>query len=262
MKSEAEYLVLVSKGKVLIQDYKDEPPRLPHPEEVSLQMEPSIDGHFRFLHPIHAEAIPVDEESIGETMPTQEWIELRASASIIPASHYTAAAKASELLFWDSTTRHCSVCGADMMRHTEISKRCTGCGREIWPTLSPAVIVLVRRGEEALLVHAKTFSKPFYGLVAGFVETGESLEECVRREVKEETSLEIGNIRYFGSQSWPFPSQLMIGFTADYAGGEVKFADGELTDGGFFTRDNLPQIPGPPSIAREMIDAWLESRSD
>lgn len=262
MNSEAEYAVLISKGKVLIQACRGETPRLPRPDEVSLQTGPSMDGRFRFGHPIDAEAIAVDEGSVGETMPTQEWTELRASASIIPAEHYATAAKASELLFWDSTTRRCSVCGAEMVRHTEISKRCTGCGREIWPTLSPAVIVLVRRGKEALLVHAKTFSKPFYGLVAGFVETGESLEECVRREVKEETSLEIDNIRYFGSQSWPFPSQLMIGFTADYASGEVRFSDGELTSGGFFSRDSLPQIPRPPSIAREMIDAWLEGRID
>ena len=113
MNSEAEYAVLISKGKVLIQACRGETPRLPRPDEVSLQTGPSMDGRFRFGHPIDAEAIAVDEGSVGETMPTQEWTELRASASIIPAEHYAAAAKASELLFWDSTTRRCSVCGAE-----------------------------------------------------------------------------------------------------------------------------------------------------
>lgn len=258
MDSEAQYKILVSKGKVLIHTCQEESSRLPYPNEISIQTEMPIDGRFTFGHPVNAEAISMDEESLVETTSSQKWVDLRASALLLPSSHYSAAAKASELIFWDSTTRYCPVCGAEMTRHTEISKRCTKCEREIWPTLSPAIIVLVRRGEKALLVHGRTFSKPLYALVAGFVETGESLEECVRREVKEETSLEIGNISYFGSQSWPFPSQLMIGFTADYVSGEIRFADGELTSGGFFSRDDLPQIPGPPSIARQMIDAWLE----
>ena len=94
-------------------------------------------------------------------------------------------------------------------------------------------------------------------LVAGFVETGESLEECVAREVKEETDLEIQNIRYYGSQSWPFPHQLMVGFTAEYLSGEINFSDGELTSGGFFTRDNPPTIPSMPSLSRMIINAWL-----
>lgn len=236
--------------------------RLPHHNEAKRFTMPDEDRRFRFRFPIDAEAAEVKEDDDTETNPAQKWTGLRESASLLTHEHYSAAAKAAELLYWDATNRHCSVCGAEMARHTEISKRCTNCGREIWPSLSPAIIVLVRRGEEALLVHAKTFSRPFYGLVAGFVETGESLEECVRREVREETSLEISGIRYFGSQSWPFPAQMMIGFTADYASGEVRFADGELTSGGFFSRDNLPQIPSPPSIARRMIDAWAAGELD
>ena len=147
-----------------------------------------------------------------------------------------------------------------MRRQSEISLICTGCGTELWPQLSPCVMVLVRKGDEALLVHAANFRRPFFGLVAGFVETGETLEECVRREVAEETGLQIENIRYAASQSWPFPAQLMIGFTADYAGGEVRFADGELTAGGFFSRDKLPMIPPPPSLARKLIDSWLTEK--
>ena len=148
---------------------------------------------------------------------------------------------------------------------SEISLKCESCGREIWPQLSPAMVVLVTRndGNEALLVHAANFKHAdVHALVAGFVETGESLEQCVAREVKEETSLDIGNIRYAGSQSWPFPGQLMVGFTAEYKGGEIRLADGELTSAGWFTRENHPPLPSQPSLSRRIIDLWKESQKD
>ncbi len=146
-----------------------------------------------------------------------------------------------------------------MRESSDISRKCTVCGREDFPNLSPAILVLVKRGEKALLVHARNFTRPMFALVAGFVETGESLEECVMREVREETSLEINNIRYFGSQSWPFPSQLMIAFTADYSSGDIIFADEELTQGGWFDRENVPLLPTLPSLSRRLIDAWLNN---
>ena len=160
-------------------------------------------------------------------------------------------------MWWATHSRFCPVCGTRMETQTEISRRCPACGYESWPYLSPAVLVLVTRGEEALLVHAANFRRDMHALVAGFVETGETLEECVTREVREETSLEITDVRYFASQSWPFPSQMMIGFTARWKSGEIRFADGELTSGGFFTRDAVPTLPTLPSLSRRMIDAWL-----
>lgn len=182
---------------------------------------------------------------------------LRESWGMMPEEEYCAASKGMELLNWNSEEKYCCKDGERLHRHTEISKLCPKCGAEYFPRLSPAVVVLVKRGDRALLVHAKSFGKPFMALVAGFVETGESLEECVAREVREETSLEIDNIRYYGSQSWPFPHQLMIGFTADYKSGEIDFADGELSSGSFFTRDNAPTVPSMPSLSRMIIDAWL-----
>jgi NAD+ diphosphatase len=186
------------------------------------------------------------------------WVGLRESASLLSPHDYMMAAKGYELLNWSSRMRFCGKCGAPLRRNTDISYKCGECGSEYFPQLSPAILVLVRKGDKALLVHARTFKRDFYGLVAGFVETGESLEECVRREVREETSLEIDNIRYFGSQSWPFPSNLMIGFTADYLSGEVRFADGELTSGGFFGKDELPTLPTPPSLALTMIKSFYK----
>ena len=130
--------------------------------------------------------------------------------------------------------------------------------KEWWPSLAVAIIVRITRGDEILLVHARNFRGNFYGLVAGFVETGETLEQAVCREVWEETHLHIRNLRYFGSQPWPFPCGLMVGFTADYAEGEIQLQKEELGGGGWFRRDNMPQIPDKASIARRLIDDWQE----
>jgi NAD+ diphosphatase len=144
-----------------------------------------------------------------------------------------------------------------MRMDTDISKKCTSCGKEVWPQLATAVIVLIHRGDEVLLVRARNFRTDFYGLVAGFVETGETLEEAVAREAMEETGVSIRNIRYFGSQPWPYPCGLMVGFHADYAGGDIHLQQSEIAKGGWFRRDNLPQIPEPLSIARMLLDDWL-----
>lgn len=193
----------------------------------------------------------------GELPEGYEWVDLRASYRLLPEPVYRQAGKAAEILYFDTHHRYCGLCGGEMLWHTAISKRCEVCGEEIWPQLNTAIIVLVHRGEEALLVKAKSFRRDFYGLVAGFVETGESLEECVKREVREETGLEIGGIRYFGSQPWPYPMGLMVGFNADYVSGDIILADGELCEAAFFTRDNLPTIPEKLSMARKLIDEWI-----
>jgi NAD+ diphosphatase len=125
-----------------------------------------------------------------------------------------------------------------------------------YPRLSPAVIVAVERGNRILLARARRFTAAMYSVIAGFVEPGETLEECVRREVMEETGIRIRAIRYFGSQPWPFPDSLMIGFTAEYESGELLIDGTELVDAGWFAAGELPTIPGPISIARRLIDAF------
>lgn len=175
---------------------------------------------------------------------------------------YLKAGKCQEILYWDQNTQFCGVCGAPMKLHTDISKRCTNCGKEVWPQLATAIIVLIHRGtDEVLLVHAKNFRGDFYGCVAGFVETGETLEEAVRREVMEETGLTIKNLRYFGSQPWPYPCGLMVGYHADYDGGSIHLQRSELSRGSWFNRNNLPTIPEKLSIARKLIDDWLGDNS-
>lgn len=182
---------------------------------------------------------------------------LRKSYYQLPRPLYLVAGKCQELLYWDQNTKYCGVCGAPMRMDTDISKKCSECGKEVWPQLATAVIVLIHRGDEVLLVRAKNFRTDFYGLVAGFVETGETLEEAVAREAMEETGVTITNIRYFGSQPWPYPCGLMVGFHADYVSGEIHLQRSEIAKGGWFRRDNLPTIPEKLSIARMLLDDWL-----
>lgn len=203
---------------------------------------------------------------------------LRASYDVLPLEHYLMAGKAREILYWDSTTKFCGVCGGPMEKDSDISKKCTCCGKQVWPALATAIIVRITRWvddadghvitsddtsdtpahEEVLMVRAHNFRGNHYGLVAGFVETGESLEECLEREVEEEVGIRVKNIRYFGSQPWPYPSGLMVGFTAEYDGGTITLQRSELADGGWFSRDALPPMPGKMSLARRLLDDWLE----
>lgn len=193
---------------------------------------------------------------------TDQWIMtgLRASYDYLPLKDYQAAGKAYQILYWDVHSRYCPVCGTAMQQQTDIMKKCPQCGNEMYPPVSTAIIVLVRRGEEILMVHAHNFRGTFYGLVAGFLEAGETLEQCVQREVMEETGLTIKNITYFDSQPWPYPSGLMVGFFADYESGEIKLQRDELSAGAFYHRDNLPELPRKLSIARRLIEAWLAGK--
>lgn len=196
--------------------------------------------------------------------PRYEMIGLRPSFHILDNRLYYKAGKCQEILYWDEQTKFCGICGAPMKMHTDISKRCTGCGKEVWPLLATAIIVRIRKApvtetdkEEILLLRAKNFRGDHYGLVAGFVETGETLEEAVHREVMEETGLTITNLKYFGSQPWPYPCGLMVGFTADYVSGNIHIQEEEIRNAGWFHRDNMPNIPDKMSIARRLIDDWL-----
>jgi NAD+ diphosphatase len=172
---------------------------------------------------------------------------------------FSIAGRAIQVLDWDRTHQFCGRCGTPTEDHpTERAKRCPRCGLSNYPRLSPAVIVLVRRDDEILLARAHNFAGAFYSTLAGFVEPGESLEDTVRREIMEEVGIEVDEIRYFGSQPWPFPNSLMIGFTARYAGGEITIDNNEIKDAAWFHRENLPRIPAKLSIARQLIDSYLD----
>ncbi len=165
---------------------------------------------------------------------------------------------ARQILYWEKMSGHCSRCGGVMERIPATwGKRCLGCNHEHYPHIHPCIIVLVKRGKEFLLARKPEWAAGRYSLVAGFVDFGESLEECVEREIMEETGLKVTDIRYVGSQNWPFPSQLMAGFVAEYASGEIAVDGLELEDARWFSIDRMPEaLPPARSIARFIIDRF------
>ncbi len=184
---------------------------------------------------------------------------LRSLLEQLPPQHAVLALRASHLLYWDRTNLYCGLCGARMLRlEEEHARYCPNCDRTIFPRTSPAVIVMVVKENTILLARSPRFPPGMYSVIAGFVSPGETLEDCVRREVREEVGIEVAGIRYFASQPWPFPDSLMIAFTARYAGGEIRVDGEEVIEAGWFSRDGLPAIPGKASIARRLID-WFVS---
>lgn len=174
---------------------------------------------------------------------------------------WLAAGRAVQIVEWERTHRFCGRCGAPTEPVTgERAMRCRKCGLLAFPRLSPAVIVLIHRGDEALLARSHRFPAGMYSALAGFVEPGETVEGALVREVEEEVGVRVRNLEYRGSQPWPFPNSLMLGFFAEYAGGEIVPEAAEIEDAAWFRVDALPTIPGPISIANRLITAWAAGR--
>ena len=187
---------------------------------------------------------------------------MRALFGLLDENLIWVAGRANQLVDWRRIHRYCGRCGhATEDKPDERARICPRCGLINYPRLSPAIIVAVVKGDRILLARNKRFRRPFYSVLAGFVEPGETLEECVAREVGEEVGISLANIRYFGSQPWPFPNSLMVGFVAEHAGGEIAVDNRELTDARWFSAGNLPPIPPRISIARRLIDWFVETRS-
>ncbi len=167
------------------------------------------------------------------------------------------AGRAYQLAEWARTHRFCGACGAPMAPLAgERCMRCAACGHSAYPRISPAMMVLIRRGDALLLARHAAHANARYTALAGFLEAGESIEDAVHREVHEEVGLRVRDLRYFASQSWPFPHSLMIAFTAEYAGGDIKLDANEITEARWFgPGDPWPEIPGEYSIAAALINA-------
>ncbi len=175
-------------------------------------------------------------------------------------SLYKVAVRATQIVDWDRTHRFCGRCGEQTINKKDArAKECPKCGFTMFPRISPAVIVLVEQEDMVLLARANRFQGDLHSVLAGFVEPGETLEEAVHREIKEEVGIDVKDIRYFQSQPWPFPDSLMIAFTASYAGGEIKADGEEIAAAGWFKAESLPEIPGNISIARRLID-WFTDK--
>ncbi|KAF0812288.1 NADH pyrophosphatase [Andreprevotia sp. IGB-42] len=185
-------------------------------------------------------------------------INLRAVHGMISDEHFAVAVRAKQLLHWDRDHRHCGRCGtATRIENGEMAKVCPACAHRMYPRISPAMMVLIKRGNALLLGRSPHFRPGMYSALAGFVEPGESVEDCVHREVLEEVGLKVTNLRWFQSQSWPFPHSLMLAFFADYVSGEIVPQPGEIEDAQWFTADALPGLPSGASIAWRLIHAGL-----
>lgn len=187
-----------------------------------------------------------------------QWRGLRSLFLRLPDALLALAGRAFQIVEWDRSHQYCGRCGTHTRDRTnERAKECPACGYVLFPRISPAMMVLVTRGRELLLARANRFPQAMYSALAGFVEPGESIEDCIHREVREEVGIEVDRLRYFASQSWAFPHSLMIAYNAEYAGGDMRPCDDEIADARWFSVDALPRLPSPVSISRHLIDSTV-----
>ncbi|NIA28009.1 MAG: NAD(+) diphosphatase [Desulfobulbaceae bacterium] len=219
-------------------------------------------GVFRD-HP--AFAVPIDSPGDAPLPDFGQFQDLRFLGTVLPADEANLLAHARALVLWHASQVFCGVCGTAAHPGAGGNSRiCTNseCGREIFPRVDPAIIVLVTDGTRCLLGRQDSWPESVYSTIAGFVEPGESIEDAVRREVYEETNIRVGEVTYHSSQPWPFPSSLMLGFVAEAVSADIALNDGELEDARWFTQDDLrsgfPKLPFRISIARRLVDYWMQ----
>ncbi len=232
-------------------------PQFTDPAEFNL--EPLRTQYLGTLNGIPCYASEVTEHQVQDFGAEWSFQGLRQLFYALPEEMFALAGRAFQIIDWDRTHQYCGRCGHPTKQLAEErAKTCPQCHLTQYTRISPAIIVAIVKDDQLLLAHAPRFPNDLYSVVAGFVEPGETFEDCVRREVKEEVGIDVSDIRYFGSQPWPFPNSLMVGFTAKYAGGEICVDQNEITDAGWFRADNFPKLPGTYSIARRLIDWFVE----
>ena len=223
---------------------------------------PAAFGHpENALHVVELNGLPCYAADVAQhpEIPGGEAAPLRAIFQLAGPETFALAGRATQLLDWQANHRFCGKCGTPTaLKSDELAMACPACGLLAYPRISPAVMVLVRDGDKLLLGRSPRFKPGVFSALAGFVEPGETLEECAAREVREEVGVEITNLRYFHSQPWPFPNSLMVAFFADYAGGTITLDPVEIEAAAWFTPDDLPILPEPISISRQLIDAALQ----
>ncbi|MCH9628128.1 MAG: NADH pyrophosphatase [Chlamydiales bacterium] len=186
------------------------------------------------------------------------WIPLRSLFGRLNEADFSLAGRALQLLHWDRSHTYCGVCGSKTLTsEKERCRRCPDCEHLAYPKLSPVIMALVKKKDQILLARGSHFPENFYSVLAGYVEPGETLEQCVAREIEEEVDIHVQNIRYFGSQPWPFSNSLMMAFTCEWKEGEIVINKEELIDAGWFYHNNLPPLPSSASISRHLIESAL-----
>lgn len=247
-------LVFAVRGTDVLIDERGGAPRLPEPGEIA----PLVEGRH-FLGTIGGR--PCYGAPLAAGIEPPAGLRLAGARSLfllLEENLLAALGQAIAVVEWDETHRFCGRCGSPTEPEpTERVRRCHGCGTTFHPRVAPAVIVLVERGREVLLARGPHFAPGVFSALAGFVETGETLEAAAAREVYEESGVHIDGLRYFGSQPWPFGRSLMVGFLARYAGGELRVDGREIVEAGWFRADALPGLPSSISIARRLIEAFV-----
>jgi len=220
-----------------------------------------IDRHYLGLCPEHGHCYALEIADATEAPAGLAFHGLRDVAVDMVPTLFGIGGRAVQIVAWGQTHRYCGRCGTQNEHaEDERAQTCPACGLMCFPRLSPAIIVRIQRDDKILLARNHRFPAGRYSVLAGFVEPGETLEQCVVREVREEVGIEVKDIHYFASQPWPFPNSLMLGFTARYKSGEIQVDDIELAEANWFGPDDLPNLPPPLSIARRLIDDYLEKQ--
>jgi NAD+ diphosphatase len=190
-----------------------------------------------------------------------QWLSLRSQVDLIDENQFQLAGRALQILRWHFDHQYCGRCGKPTLQHAhDLAKTCSNCSLDFYPRLSPCVITLVTRGDYCLLARHKRSTKVFSTCLAGFIEVGETPEQALVREVKEEVNISVSNIRYFTSQPWPFPGQLMLGYFADYVSGDIAIDETEILEAHWYVYDKLPNTPSLATISGRLINAFVETR--
>lgn len=256
-----EAAVIAFRGQEVLID----PASYAWPSYIQVVTATAVDAEWHYLGELNDQphfAVQLEASFAPHALPEFRLIPLRQLVIAPDVQLFQMAGRAAQILEWARTHRFCGHCGTPMQGHgtNERARVCPSCGHSCYPRINPCVIVVVVRGDELLLARAHRFINGMFSALAGFMEAGESAEETLIREVREEVGVEVANIRYITSQSWPFPNNLMLGFIADYAGGELKLQDDEIAEAGFYRFDELPFVPPVGSIARLLIDHVVRER--
>jgi NAD+ diphosphatase len=219
--------------------------------------------YLKYLGKLSGKSCFVIEVKNYDSSLEEQFTAIRNIYNILPESQLMVAIYGYQITLWNKRTCYCGKCGSKISQLSSdvFVKSCEICKEEYYPKISPAVIVAIEKDDKLLLAQHTKVTNGMFTVLAGFVNPGESLEECIVREVKEEADIDIRNIKYFGSQPWPFPDSLMIAYTAEYAGGEIRPNEGEITELKWFGSEEIPEWPDKVSIARALIDNFIENQS-
>lgn len=235
--------------------------------QVALLTEPQLNALTPVIsvqYPLHSHA----QNSVyvtaiaAKNVAGYQWLNLRSLFGLLSEEEFQQAGRALQILRWHLDHQFCGRCGKPTVPHSrDLAKRCKACALDVYPRLSPCIITLLTRGDECLLAWHKRSAEEKYSCLAGFIEMGESPEQTLVREVMEEVGLQVNNIRYVASQPWPFPGQLMLGYFADYAGGDIHVDQHEIVRAEWFKYDQLPNIPSANSISGQLINTFVQLRA-